>query len=120
MMGFWDERGDELKSNDKLDYISQEEKAVIVKNKTPLEVQRVFYSETGGWEGKPKYTLVVKVAGDEDERGISFGGGQVESRDRVLDSMKDYLDTEDDVEHPIVLITKTNKGAFLLVPPDEA
>jgi hypothetical protein len=37
-----------------------------------------------------------------------------------LDSMKDYLDTEDDVEHPIVLITKTNKGAFLLVPPDEA
>lgn len=91
-----------------LSYVSSEEKAILVRDKVPFKVLRVWHGE--GQFG-PKYTLVVDF--DGEERAISFGSGKVESRDRMLDAMIEYLDQEGDPEPPVVYIAKVKQSQVL-------
>ena len=104
-MGFFDSYKDE----GGLSYVGAEERIVFNKNKTPFPILRVWHGE--GQYG-PKYTLVIEL--DGEERALSFGAGKVESRDRMLDAMIEYLDTEDEVEFPKVVLTKV-KQSWILV-----
>jgi hypothetical protein len=91
-----------------LSYVSSEEKAILINNKVPFKVLRVWHSE--GQFG-PKYTLVVDFEGEE--RALSFGSGKVESRDRMLDAMMEYLDQEGDPVPPVVYIAKIKQSQVL-------
>lgn len=105
-MGFFDS----YKEEGGLSYVGAEEKAVLIKNETPLEVQRVFFSEAGQFG--PKFTMVVLLEGEE--RAISFGAGKVESRDRMLLAMSEYLDTEDEeTEKPVVKLVKVKQSVLI-------
>lgn len=109
-MGFFDGYKDE----GGLSYIGAEEKAVLIETAAPLEVQRVF---SGEGQFGPKYTMVV--VWDGDERAISFGAGKVESRDKMFDAMIDYLDSEEEVELPVVKLVKVKQSVLVRPAGDE-
>lgn len=111
-MGFFDE----YKEEGGLDYVGKDEKSVLITNGTPLEVQRIFHSEAGQFG--PKYTMIVLLNGDE--RAISFGAGKVESRDRMLDAMSEYLDTEEEVEKPVVKLVRVKQSVLIRNAADES
>lgn len=105
MPGFFDE----FPSTGGMNYIGQEEKAVYVKNQTPLTIVKVFLGE--GSFG-PKYTAILEV--DGTERAISFGAEKVESRDKMFENMIAYLERD---EHEPIVVTIAKAGqAFILKP----
>lgn len=86
-MGFFDEFDDTSGAS----FIKKEEKAVLLANATPLPVVSVKYQATSKYG--PRYLLAVELEGEE--RTLSFNAESVESRDRMLDALKDYMSRED-------------------------
>ena len=109
-MGFFDTYED----GSGLNYVKKEEKAVLISNKVAFPVLRVTKGSTQFGE-----RFVIHTEIDGEERALSFGTGSVESRDRLLDAMMDYLATEEDAETP-VLVMKQVKQSVILVDADAA
>lgn len=75
-------------------YIGAAEKKAIAEAGIPFVITAIKESE---YDGQPRYVLSVTVpnpeTGDTEERLLGFPiGSGVESRDRMLDALKDYLD----------------------------
>lgn len=109
-MGFFDG----YKEEGGLNYIGSEEKAVIIKEGLPLTFLRAW---TGEGQFGPKYTVVVEY--DGEERAVSFPAGKVESRDRMLDAMIEYVDVDEDAkpedwELPVFKIAKVKQSQVLV------
>lgn len=78
-------------------WISSEEKAVMIENGIPFDVLSVVEDPAGKYGAR----FVLKVlcpdstTGEMTERQIGFAQNSVESRDRMLHQMKEYLARED-------------------------
>lgn len=90
---------DEYKDTGGLNFVGKEEKAELIDSAEQFPIRQVFKGNST--EYGPKYNLIVEL--DGEERCISFGAGSVESRDRMLDAMIDYLDENEGEEVPVYL-----------------
>lgn len=112
-MGFFDEFQDSGSLPDK---VKVEEKAVLVAQGTPFEILRVIYFPTGKFGDKEKnptgawYAVVINL--DDEERSLFFNKGNVESRDRMLDEMVEYL-KRDDAVSPVVYFEQKGQSIVL-------
>lgn len=101
------------------EYVGADEKAVIIDEGIPLTVVDVVYQEESQYG--ERYVCRVLLpdpdTGDEEERLMSFGCGSVESRDRMLKAMAEYLET-DGAEPPTVKLEKVGR-AVIIVRGDE-
>jgi hypothetical protein len=97
-MSFWDSYKDTGGN-----YISAEEKQVLIDEGVPLTVVSIIEDERNKYG--PRYVAKVLApnpeTGDTEERNIGFPIGTVESRDRMLDQMASYL--EEDGQEPVVV-----------------
>ncbi len=91
-MGFFDEYK-EIGGN----FVGAEEKQVLIDNGIPFEVLAVIMDEANKYGPRfvTKVMLPDPATGDEQERAISFPTGTVESRDRMLTQLAEYLDRPD-------------------------
>lgn len=91
-MSFWDEYK-EVGGN----YIKADEKQVLIDNGIPLTVTAVVEDQHDSYG--PRFVASVTVpdpaTGEDEERAVSFPIGTVESRDKMLRQMADYLGRED-------------------------
>jgi hypothetical protein len=92
-------------------WVMKEEKAELIKDKTPLKVQSVGYGES---KFGPRY--VVNVELDGEERSLGFNEGSVQSRDAMLKQLQEYL-KRDDAE-PVTLVLVQRGQAVLLEDAD--
>lgn len=108
-MGFWDEYK-EIGGN----FIKADEKTVMIENGIPMRVQDVIEDQNNQYG--PRYVAKVIVpnpeTGEEEERAISFPIGTVESRDRMLAQLVDYL-ARDDHEEVVVKLEKIGRSILI-------
>ena len=98
------------------DYVDKDEKDVLIDNGIPFRITDVVYQE----ESKFGERFVCRVllpdteSGEEndEERLMSFGAGTVESRDRLLRALAEWLD-EADNEPPFVKLTRAGRAVII-------
>lgn len=114
-MGFFDE----YKDIGGGEYVSADEKAVLIENGIPFQITDVVYQEESkfGERFVTRALLPDPDTGEEEERLMSFGAGTVESRDRMLRALAEWLD-EADNEPPYVKLEKV--GRAVIIVPGEA
>lgn len=90
-MGFWDEYTEPTGS-----WVKAPEKQVLIENGIPFTV--VSLAE-GEYQGEPRYVMGVLVpnpeTGEDEKRLFGFPIGTVDSRDRMLGQMAEYLKRDD-------------------------
>lgn len=107
-MGFWDEYDEPVGS-----WVKADEKAVIIDNGIPFRITSVV---KGDYQGEPRYVVGALVphpeTGEDEERLFGFPIGTVESRDRMLTQMGEYLGRED-AEPVAVKLEKSGKAHLI-------
>lgn len=109
-MGFFDEYKDIGGGK----YVGADEKAVLIENGIPIQIIDVVYQE----ESKYGERFVTRVllpdpdGGEAEERLMSFSAGTVESRDRMLRALMEWLD-EADNEPPYVKLNKVGRAVIV-------
>ena len=87
------------------DYVSADEKQALADGGVEFSITSVVEDQQNKYG--PRYVLKAIVpnpeTGDEEERNISFSIGTVESRDRMLAQMEEYLDGDDAEDVPVTL-----------------
>lgn len=108
-MGFFDEYK-EIGGN----YVKADEKQVLIDNGIPFQVTAVVADDENKYG--PRYVATVLLPdpenGDEAERAISFPKGTVDSRDRMLNQMMNYLERED-AEPVLVKLDKVGRSILV-------
>lgn len=105
---------DEYKDIGGGEYVSSDEKNVLIDNGIPFQMTDVVYQE----ESKFGERFVTRVmlpdpeSGEETERLMSFGAGTVESRDRLLRALAEYLDDASN-DPPFVKLTKVGRAVII-------
>ena len=94
-MGFFDEFKDVSGGS----WVGTAEKAELIDAGTVLTVTDVIYDPTNKYG--PRY--VVKFTLDGEDRSIGFGAESVESRDRMLAALADYLNANEGETVDIVM-----------------
>jgi hypothetical protein len=95
-------------------YVGSDEKDVLIENGIPFQMTDVVYQE----ESKFGERFVTRVllpdpeTGETEERLLSFGVGTVESRDRMLRALAEWLD-EGDNEPPYVKLTRVGRAVII-------
>lgn len=112
-MGFFDVFQDEG-APDGGPYISKSEKADLIANATPVTISKVEFQPEKGYKGSDRYLLTVTVDGNDEERALSFGTGTVDSRDRMLAAMSEFLDANPG--ETVAVVIEEAGAAQLLVP----
>ena len=96
------------------DYVGKDEKDVLIDNGIPFQITDVVYQE----ESKFGERFVCRVlmpdpeSGEEEERLMSFGAGTVESRDRLLNALTEWL-SEADNEPPYVKLSRVGRAVII-------
>lgn len=95
-------------------YLKADEKDVLMENGIPFTVTAV--QEYDHPQYGLRYELAVQVpdpeSGEDEERSLSFKIGSVESRDRMLKAMEEYLG-RDDAEPVRVKLEKQGRSILL-------
>jgi len=108
-LSFWDEYK-EIGGN----YLKAAEKDVLMENGIPFTVTSVTLDNHPQYG--ERYVASVNVpnpeTGEEEERAISFPFGTVESRDRMLAQMAEYLG-RDDAEEVKVKLEKAGRSILV-------
>lgn len=108
-MSFWDEYK-EIGGN----FIKADEKDVLMENGIPMKVLAVVEDQANKYG--PRYVAKVEVpnpeTGEAEERAISFPIGTVESRDRMLSQLVDYLGRED-ADEVVIKLEKVGRSILL-------
>lgn len=91
-------------------YVSKDEKAELIKQGTEFTAQAV--EERAGKFTDREYVLVINL--DDEERGLTFPIGSVDSRDRLLADLQLYLD-QPDAEPVILKIAQVGRSHVLEV-----
>lgn len=98
------------------EYVGADEKQVLIDNGIPFQITDVVYQEESKF-GERYVTKVLLPNEDsgayEDERLMSFGVGSVESRDRMLAALAEWLD-EADNEPPWVKLEKVGRAVIIV------
>ena len=105
---------DEYKDIGGGEYVSSDEKNVLIDNGIPFQMTDVVYQEESKF-GERFVTRVIlpdPETGETEERLMSFGAGTVESRDRLLRAMAEWLD-EADNEPPYVKLNKVGRAVII-------
>lgn len=106
---------DEYKDIGGGEYVGSDEKNVLIDNGIPFQMTDVVYQE----ESKFGERFVTRVAlpdpetGETEERLMSFGAGTVESRDRMLRALAEWLDDADH-EPPYVKLEKVGRAVIIV------
>lgn len=107
-MSFWDEYEEPTGS-----WVKAAEKQVIIENGIPFEVTGVTEGE---YQGESRYVVEALLpnpeTGDPEERIFGFGKGSVESRDRMLSQLREYL-KQDDAEKVVVKLEMAGRSQLL-------
>jgi hypothetical protein len=99
-------------------WMKADEKQVLMEQGIPFQVIDVVDDPTNTYEGapSPRYVVVALVPnpedGTEEERKLGFPKGTVESRDRMLVQLAEYLQRED-AEQVIVKLEKVGRSHVL-------
>lgn len=109
-MSFFDNYEDAGPGN----WVSADEKDAIIENGIPFKIIAVTYEEEGKYGDR--FVLRIELpnpeTGEEEERLMGYGAGTVESRDRMLRSMKSYLEDADAVP-PEVKIERIGRAVII-------
>ncbi len=108
-MGFFDNFEDTSGAS----FIGKDEKEELIKDATVLPVLRISLGESQYGE---RYLVTVDL--DGEERAITFNTGSVESRDRMLAALANYLDSED-AEPVSVVVSRVGRSLILKNPDSE-
>lgn len=110
-MGFFDT----YKDTGGLDFVKKAEKDEIIRDRTVLSISKCFY-RVSKFEGKDKPQYIVVFDLDGEERAMGFGamvdGQGVESRDRMLEGMQEYLN-EHEGETIDVYLEKVGRSVLI-------
>lgn len=96
-------------------YVGADEKGVLIENGIPFQMTDVVYQDESKY-GERFVTRVVlpdPETGEEEERLMSFSAGTVESRDRMLRALAEWLD-EADNEPPYVKLEKVGRAVIIV------
>jgi hypothetical protein len=108
-MGFYDEYK-EIGGN----WINSDEKNVMIEEGIPFEITAIQHDEANKYGPRFVATVVVPnpETGDEETRSLGFPKGTVESRDRMIVAMEEYLGSD----KPEPLIVKLDRvGNSILI-----
>lgn len=109
-MSFWDE----FKDVGGGQYVSAEEKAALIENGVAFQILAI--ADDPGNKYGPRYILKVSLpnplTGENEERNIGFQQGTVQSRDRMLAAMQDYLASAD-AEDVFVVLEKVGQAILI-------
>ena len=107
--GFWDEYV-EIGGN----FIGAEEKQTLMDNGVPLAVQTVVRDEHNSYGDRYVAQVIVPnpETGADEERSISFPIGTVESRDRMLSQMAEYME-RDDAKPVVIKLEKVGRSIII-------
>ncbi len=94
-----------------LRFVVEAEKEALIETGAEFPVLRVYRGE-GQWG--PKYNLVTVLPGEDEEKVMSFSAGSVDSRDRMLDRLIDFLEEEEDVEQVFFKLTRVKRSLILV------
>lgn len=103
-MGFFDEFKDVSGGS----WVGKEEKAELIASGAVLSVTDVIYDPTNKYG--PRY--VVKFQLDGEDRSLGFGAESVESRDRMLAALAEYLDRNEG-EHVDLIMEQNGRSVVL-------
>lgn len=96
-------------------YVTSDEKDVLIEHGIPFQMTDVVYQE----ESKFGERFVTRVmlpdpdTGKAEERLMSFGAGTVESRDRMLRALTAWLDEADNVP-PFVKLERVGRSVLII------
>lgn len=110
-MGFFDD----YKDIGGGEYVGADEKAVLIENGIPFQITDVVYQEESKFG--ERYVCRVELpdpeTGETEERLMSFSAGTVESRDRMLKALSEWLDDGDN-EPPYVKLEKVGRAVIIV------
>lgn len=107
-MSFWDDYKEPQGA-----WVKAPEKAVLIENGIPFVITGVV---KGDYQGEPRYMVEAQVpnpeTGEPEARLFGFGKGVVESRDRMLGQLMEYLGRDDATEVKVKL-EKVGKSVLI-------
>lgn len=96
-------------------WVSADEKQVLMDNGIPFEIQDVVEDDHNQYG--PRFVAHVLLpnpeTGENEERVIGFPKGTVESRDRMLSQMQEYLERDGDKEPVMVKLEKVGRSIII-------
>ena len=90
-----------------LNWISKDEKAVLIDEGVEFPILSVSRAES---KFGPRYVVTTDI--EDETRAIGFPAGSVESRDRMLDALEKYLESED-AEPPVVRLVRAGNSILI-------
>jgi hypothetical protein len=124
-MSFWEQdyAAAAMQAGDKSAYISAEEKKKLFLDGSPIIITGVTYRSENNF-GTSDYVLTVKAPtgpnGEVEDRKMTFAEGSgVESRDNLLEALVRYFAESENLDLPIVSLTKVG-NAWLIDRYDPA
>ena len=96
-------------------YVGKDEKDVLIENGIPFQITDVVYQEESkfGERYVTRVELPDPESGETEERLMSFSAGTVESRDRMLKALAEWLDDADN-EPPYVKLEKIGRAVIIV------
>lgn len=94
-----------------LPFVSEDEKEALIETGAEFPALRVYRGE-GQWG--PKYNLVTVLPDEDEEKVMAFSAGSVDSRDRLLDRLIDFLEEEEDAEPTVFKLTRIKRSLILV------
>ena len=105
-MGFFDEYVDDAPSSV---YVSGGEKETLLADGTVFNITAVTFDPEGGYDDNDRYVLDIVLA--DENRKLSFQAGSVDSRDKMLASMADFIERSGEA----VAVKLTQQGRSTLI-----
>lgn len=105
-MGFFDEYVDDSPGGV---YVTGDEKDALIEAGTVFSITGVTFEPEGGYDDNDRY--VADIVLNDAERKLSFQAGQVDSRDRMLASMQEFIARTGDA----VSVKLTKQGRSQLI-----
>ena len=95
-------------------FVSAEEKKVLMDEGIPIQITEVVDDDANRFGARfvAKALVPDPASGDEEERAISFPKNTVESRDRMLFQMQEYL-ARDDSEPVMVKLEMVGRSIII-------
>lgn len=108
-MGFFDQYQDTAAAGE---WIGAEEKKTLIDNGIPFTITDVRYEQESQFGERYVAEVVLDSDPESKTRLLSFAVSGVESRDRMLQQMISYFETEPD-EQPRAILEKVGRSILL-------
>lgn len=105
-MGFFDEYVDDSPGSV---YVSGPEKEALLESGTIFNITGVTFDPEGGYDDNDRYVLDIVL--NDEQRKLSFQAGSVDSRDRMLANMAEFIERSGET----VAVKLTQQGRSTLI-----